>query len=254
MTAVTVLVDNFLTAPQQAEHGLALAVRHGENMILFDTGSGSALLPNLRLAGIGIKEFTHLVISHGHYDHTGSLADILTDFRGTVYYAPGCTAPHWSLHPGVPPRNIAMTERNKAALQSYPRKQEISRFTEIAPGIWLTGPIPRISGEDCGGPFFLDEEGKERDIIADEQAMLLSDGTLIQGCCHAGIINTIRYCQQWVPAIPVRNVIGGLHLLHASPERLQETAEFLKEFEVTPLHCTGEAASLHLRQDTKGTD
>ena len=92
MTSITILVDNTLPPPWKAEHGLALAVRHGESLILFDTGSGAALLPNLRTAGMQIKDFTHLVISHGHYDHTGCLADILPEFRHTVYCAPGCTA------------------------------------------------------------------------------------------------------------------------------------------------------------------
>lgn len=246
MTSITILVDNTLPPPWKAEHGLALAVRHGESLILFDTGSGAALLPNLRTAGMQIKDFTHLVISHGHYDHTGCLADILPEFRHTVYCAPGCTAPHWSLHPGVPPRNIAMTERDKNALENHPRKKEIARFTEIAPGIWLTGPIPRCSGEDTGGPFFRDRDGKIPDFMEDEQAMLLSDGTLIQGCCHAGIINTVCYCRKCAPHIPVKQIIGGLHLLHASPDRLQETAEFLKGVKITPLHCTGETAAKRL--------
>ena len=251
MTSITILVDNNMSPPWETEHGLSLAIRYGEQHILFDTGSGKALLSNLRTAGLAADSFTSLILSHGHYDHTGALADILPDFRGCVYHAPGCTGPHWSLHPGMPPRNIAMPARDQEALQNYSCKKEITGFTEIAPGVWLTGPIPRESGEDTGGPFFRDRDGKTTDLIEDEQAMLLGDGTLIQGCCHAGIINTVRYCRKCVPHIPVKRIIGGLHLLHASPERLRETAEFLKTFEVTPLHCTGESASLQLRQNTK---
>ena len=247
MTSVTILVDNHMSPPWEAEHGLALAIRHGEHHILFDTGSGTALLPNLRTAGLAVTDFTCLILSHGHYDHTGALADILPHFRGWVYHAPGCTGSHWSLHPGMPPRNIAMTAKDQEALLNYSRRKEIPGFTGIAPGIWLTGPIPRESGEDTGGPFFLDRDGKNADLIEDEQAMLLSDGTLIQGCCHAGIINPVRYCRKCVPHIPVKRIIGGLHLLHASPERLRETAEFLQAFDVTPLHCTGENAAALLR-------
>ena len=251
MTSVQILVDNNLLQPQQAEHGLSLYIRYGNARILFDTGAGNALAHNLELAGLQTADFTHLVISHGHYDHTGALAAVLQDFRGQICYVPGCTAPHWSLHRNMPPRNISMTAENQTALLNYPQKKAITGFTEIAPGIWLTGPIPRISGEDCGGPFFQDQEGKIPDTIADEQAMLLSDGTLIQGCCHAGIINTIRYCQKCAPEIPVRHVIGGLHLLHASPERLRETADFLQNCRITPLHCTGETAIPFLHPQTK---
>jgi len=44
--------------------------------------------------------------------------------------------------------------------QGVPAKcqvHEIGAFTDIYPGIFLTGPIPRASGEDCGGHFFSDE-------------------------------------------------------------------------------------------------
>jgi len=73
----------------------------------------------------------------------------------------------------------------------------------------------------------------------------LGDGTLVQGCCHSGIINTLEYCRRCAPQIRIRTVIGGLHLLNASPERLRRTAEYLQQLDLQQLilgHCTGAAA------------
>lgn len=126
----------------------------------------------------------------------------------------------------------------------------INAFTEILPGMFATGPVPRHSGEDCGGPFYLDPEKKTPDAIEDEQALLLLEGVLIQGCCHSGIINTLEHCRKSMPDIEIHTVIGGLHLLLADEERLKQTADYLRKSSVKRLyllHCTGENAIAYLR-------
>ena len=129
--------------------------------------------------------------------------------------------------------------------------------TEISAGVWLTGAIPRNSDEDTGGPFFTAAEGGEKDDIADEQALYFADGgTLLQGCCHAGIINTIDYCRKSIPGCRIDRIIGGLHLLNASRERLSETAQAIRECSVKELfllHCTGINAVDFLRYELAGT-
>ena len=130
------------------------------------------------------------------------------------------------------------------------RVHEIYAFTEIYPGIFLTGPIPRASGEDCGGHFFSDEACTMPNLILEEQALLLNSGTLITGCCHAGIINTVEACRKVRPDIPIRTIIGGLHLRHANEDRLECTASYLASLELERLvlmHCTGENPVEYLR-------
>ena len=128
--------------------------------------------------------------------------------------------------------------------------REISAFTEIHPGMFLTGPITRKSGEDCGGHFFSDEACTTPDSIPEEQALLQASGVLITGCCHAGIINTVEACRKTCPDIAIRTIIGGLHLRHASEERLERTAAYLASLNLErliPMHCTGENAVEYLR-------
>ena len=90
------------------------------------------------------------------------------------------------------------------------------RFT---PGMFLTGPIPRASGEDCGGLFFSDEACTRPNLIPGGHALPLSSGVLFTGYSHAGIINTVEACREARPDIVVRSIVGGLRLRHASEGR-----------------------------------
>ncbi|MDD4816719.1 MAG: MBL fold metallo-hydrolase [Victivallaceae bacterium] len=244
---ITVAVENRASAPLVAEHGLALLVEYDGMNILFDTGAGTALLPNLAAMGISPDGFDRIVLSHGHYDHSGALAQLAPR---DLWLVAGAETRRFSRHPGVPVRDIAMPERCVTAIRSF-RCHEVSAFTEIAAGVFLTGPIPRRSGEDCGGPFFLDAAGTVPDPISDEQAMLTADGVLIQGCCHSGIVNTLDFCCKEHPEIHINTVVGGLHLLNSGPERLEMTAAALRLHGVetlAALHCSGDGAVDFLRR------
>lgn len=245
--AVTVLVDNRAAPPLVAEHGLALLLEWRAESFLFDTGAGGALLPNLAQMRIAPESVSRVVLSHGHNDHTGGLCHLTPE---EIWFAPGIAVSRCSRHPGQPVRELSLPETGRRVLRQA-RRHEVRDFTEIRPGLFLTGPIPRNSGEDCGGPFFLDPDGIQPDRIADEQALLSADGTLVQGCCHAGIINTLNYCRARKPEITVRTIIGGLHLRHAAPGRLAQTAAAIRRYGIETLvllHCTGDDSARHLRQ------
>ncbi len=245
---ITVLVENHAEPPFEAEHGLALKIEYRNRTFLFDTGAGGTLLQNLAVLGIPPESFREIILSHGHSDHTGALHQLVS---GNLRHVPGVEKTRFSRHPGVPVRNIAMPPEAVSALPRFHR-HEVTEFTGIGDGVFLTGAIPRTTSEDCGGPFFLDAAGSTPDPIADEQAMLLDCGVLIQGCCHAGIVNTLQFCRRHHPEIAVHTVVGGLHLLHAENARLQMTAEALRQSEVRQLflmHCTGENAVAFLKKE-----
>lgn len=253
MSRITIVVDNQTAHGLAVEHGLALAIDSSAGRFLFDTGAGAALLPNVAALGMTTDSLRRVILSHGHYDHTGGLAALAAAAPGLeVFAAPGVTQQRYSCHPGQPARELTMPENCRQALETAAEHHETADFTEIAPQVFLTGPIPRRSGEDCGGPFFLDSPGQKPDLLMDEQALLLGDGTLVQGCCHSGIINTLEYCRQRAPHIPVRTLVGGLHLGHATPERLRQTADYLLGLkslrQLILLHCTGEAACAYLQE------
>ncbi len=245
---LTVLVDNREKSGWASEHGLALMLETPEGQLLFDTGAGNALRHNMKMAGFTYGEIAVTVLSHGHFDHTGGLDEVLCNAPETqLYSCSGIDTERWSLHPGMPARRLTMPGICTAAIEKHPPHlvHKIDGFTKITENIYLTGPVERHSFEDCGGPFFLDSSGNTHDMLMDETALLTVSGTLIQGCCHAGIINTMEHCGRHRPNVKIKTIVGGLHLLHSSPERLQKTADYLNSRgveKVILLHCTGDDA------------
>ena len=242
------LVDTLANPGYMSEFGLSLFIEANGRIILFDTGAGEALIPNAARMGLDLDSATDIALSHGHYDHTGGFAKLDPPPQAPVYVGRGIAEPCWSLHDDGTKHEIAMPIESQIALSMF-EAREVSSFTEIYPGMFLTGPIPRASGEDCGGHFFSDEACTTPNLIPEEQAPLLSSGVLITGCCHAGIINTIEVCRKTRPDIAIRTIVGGLHLRHASEERLERTASYLASLGLERLvlmHCTGENAVEYL--------
>jgi 7,8-dihydropterin-6-yl-methyl-4-(beta-D-ribofuranosyl)aminobenzene 5'-phosphate synthase len=118
--------------------------------------------------------------------------------------------------------------------------------TEVAPGIWTTGEIPRLHPEESiSEPFCRDPEGRQPDPLLDDQALILESlqGIIVLlGCAHAGMINTLAHIQRLTGKKPVHAVIGGTHLRSATAERMHWTIRKLRRFNINllvPLHCTG---------------
>ena len=118
--------------------------------------------------------------------------------------------------------------------------------TEITTGIHVTGEIPRIHKiEDTGGSFYTDQKLNHSDSLVDDQALYIETFqgvVVILGCGHSGVINTLEYIHTLSSIRPIRAVIGGMHLLNATPERLAFTCDALEHFSIpylAPNHCTG---------------
>jgi len=254
--SVTILVENTTPLPGfQGEYGFAALVAVDEKKILFDTGSADALMKNAAAGGIDLSQINDLVISHGHFDHTGAVIPFLQTARNKRVYA----------HAGIfIPRYVVLGEYKRAIGVPFP-SQEISsndaefiitnEFTEICSGVFVTGEIPRNTNyEDVGGHFYVAVgERMVPDVIYDDMSMVINhpEGLIvISGCAHAGIINTINYARRKTGQKKVRAYIGGTHLAGATEERLTRTIAALKELDVEQViacHCTGFDAMVRLR-------
>lgn len=251
MCVVTVLIDNAAAPGLASEHGLALWIEAHGIRLLFDTGQSAACLENARALGVPVEAADALVLSHGHYDHTGSVACLLAMMPALQVYAhPSVVQARFSVRNHAA-KNVRMPDEARAALAALPPEHMHTVRTPcmLTDGIGLSGPIPRCTGyEDTGGPFFLDADGTQPDLIEDDQALWIhTPGGLIIccGCCHAGLINTLQYVCRLAGDARIAALIGGLHLLHANNERLAATLAALRTYDparIIPCHCTGEAA------------
>jgi 7,8-dihydropterin-6-yl-methyl-4-(beta-D-ribofuranosyl)aminobenzene 5'-phosphate synthase len=253
---ITVVADNLVRhRALLGEHGWALWVEAGDQRVLFDTGQGRVLRHNLEALEIDVRRAGAVVLSHGHYDHTGGLAVVLDELsHARLYVHPAALAPKYSRGARPPHRFIGMSDRVAEGIRL--RSSTVvwtSKPTEIGKGIFVTGEIPRhTSFEETGGPFYLDADCTQPDLLADDQAMYMETAAgliVLLGCAHAGVVNTLDYIAALTGQDRFRAVIGGMHLQRASPERLAQTAVALRRYgvqQIAPGHCTGTAASARL--------
>ena len=246
---ITILIDNTALPGYIAEHGFSLWLQTETEQILFDAGStGEALLKNARKAGLNLETIQHLVISHGHYDHTGGIPELLSlAKKANVYCHPDISLLRYSIRENYA-KKISIPPASKTALIQLPENKLhlVTRLREIVENIELSGPIPReTTFEDTGGPFYFDKEGKKPDLISDELVLIIKTEKgliILTGCAHSGLINVLNWIQQNYPKEKIHTIIGGFHLLNASEKRMQRTIEELKKIPFQQLiacHCTG---------------
>lgn len=256
--SITAIVENTAGVFEVAgEWGLALWIQADQHRILCDTGQGHTLRQNAKLLGIEVESADALVVSHGHSDHTGGIAALMAaGFRGKTYLHPAALNPKYQREKTLPHRAKGIPQASREALLAPGSDVvECSAPVQIAPGILVTGAIPRRNSyEDVADPFFLDEACTQPDPLVDDQALLIETPrglTVITGCGHSGLINTLNYAQELTGTSRIAAVVGGLHLFRASAERIQATTENLRDFGaelIAPCHCTGFDATGALQQ------
>ncbi|MBN1675174.1 MAG: MBL fold metallo-hydrolase [Kiritimatiellae bacterium] len=258
---LTVLVENTaLRRGLLAEHGLAFWLELGPRRVLFDSGQSNVLCHNAERLGVDLGRADSLVLSHGHYDHTGGLSAAL-EKTGPVkaFVHPAALGPKYARNADGTARDIGMPAPCRDALRQTADVTFTEQPMDVGGALRVTGPVPRLTDfEDTGGPFFVDSSCRRPDELTDDQAAFFetAEGTVvILGCAHAGIINTLRYVRQLVPRQPIHTVVGGTHLTTADEARMDATVAALRQMEIgrlMPVHCTGSAAATRLRQEFPG--
>jgi 7,8-dihydropterin-6-yl-methyl-4-(beta-D-ribofuranosyl)aminobenzene 5'-phosphate synthase len=273
-TEVTVLVDNYadlLVPPSTpvdrrlpfdpchtllAEHGLSCLVRvfsgNKEHAILLDAGlSRDCLFHNARQLGLDLSVIEAIVLSHGHFDHTGGLAEF---FCSATRQVPLILHPDAFLQRRLnnPPKAPVDLPRLDAVALKKAGADVLQRkgpSTLAAGHLLVTGEVERTTSFEKGFPgmeAFMDNRWVP-DTISDDQALVVNVKgkglVVISGCAHAGIINTVEYAKKITGMETVHAVMGGFHLsgpLFAPV--VQPTIEAMKRINpdyVVPMHCTG---------------
>lgn len=98
---ITVLLENSVnTRGLRAEHGLAWHIQFGSHRILFNTGQSDLLIPNARALQLDLRDLEAVVLSHGHYDHTGGLKEVSELAPHARFYLhPAALLPKFSRQP-----------------------------------------------------------------------------------------------------------------------------------------------------------
>lgn len=245
---LTVLVDNYTYIDQyyRGEPAFSCYLETGEARILFDTGYSDLVLDNAEKMGIDLGKLTHIVLSHGHDDHSRGLSFLMErlDLSQTTLVAhPDCFLPK---RDEDGPMGAPCTLEEAAAK---------TRFVPADTPQWLTedllflGEIPRTHDFERRPPKGerLRDGVWEPDHLWDDSALVYRGEAglfIVSGCAHSGICNIITYAKEVCGEQRVAGVLGGFHLRQAD-ERLERTIDFLKDCDLRdlyPCHCVCLAA------------
>jgi len=253
MVTVTTLVNNTAPDDLQSEHGLSFWIEYNGKNILFDTGQTNIIETNAKQIGIDLANTDTVILSHGHYDHTGGMSTVFAAAKmATLYLHPRAMDLKYSQKPDRV-KMIGMSDATKEIIRSVKTKGKLvwtERPTEVFPGLFVTGTIPRkTSFEDTGGDFYLDESCNKPDELLDDQAIFFkahNELVVLLGCGHSGVVNTLDYISMLTGEKHIHAVLGGMHLLHACPKRIDRTIEAIRKYDIQelgPAHCTGKNAT-----------
>ncbi len=237
-----------------SEHGLSVLLNgHLENgyefNILFDTGqTGKPLIHNLKELKILHKNIDAIILSHGHYDHTGGIELFLKNYNKNIkiYCHPDVFQKKYSEKRGKL-RDIGMPFDRTLLENSGANFITSKSPVKIFDGIYTSGEISRVTSfEKVPDRFKKLENGNlVKDDIVDDLALIIrtEDGIIIlTGCAHSGVVNTLYHTSKLFKNEKILGVIGGFHLMGASNVRIEETIKHLKKFNLNiigPCHCTG---------------
>ena len=242
------------------EWGFSALVEADGHRILLDTGAHpDTVLQNARDLNVDLSDVREVVLTHNHWDHVTGLLTLRREMMkknpaamSVVYVAKGI----FYSRPSADGDDNPMIAIRKAYEATGGKFFEHSDSSDIFPGAWLTGPVPRRYPErnwSVSGKVQM-PNGLVEDTIPEDQSLVLNTAqglVVVTGCGHAGIINILTYAGTRFPMRSVHAIIGGLHLFPASDEQLDWTADEFKQFKVANLlgaHCTGIEAVYRLRQ------
>ena len=247
---ITILCENSVILPFGliGEHGFAAYVEYENRVFLFDTAQGKGLLNNSRLLKKDLRNIEFLYLSHGHYDHTLGIPDLLSIKSPLTIYG----------HPDIFKDRVWMINNNKKFI-GMPFKREFleglgaifslsKEFTQIDKGIYSSGEIIRKTSFekiDAGMKIIDDNNNLVDDNILDDYSLAINTSkglVIILGCAHSGIINIINHFVEKTGTNDIYAVLGGTHLGFASDLQIEETIKTIEKYNIKKLgasHCTG---------------
>lgn len=244
------------------EWGFSALVEVDSRRLLYDTGARSeTVLQNARELDVDLSDVTEVVISHNHWDHVGGLVVL----RRELSKKNPAALSHTHVAQGIFLNRPSPTDQSETnGLLGIKADYEASggvfivhaKQEELLPGVFFTGPIPRVYQERNfpSSGRIKTAQGVVEDNIQEDAALVINTDqglVVISGCGHAGIVNTCEYARKIVRPATVYAAIGGFHLFLANDSTLAWTASKFREFGLTYLlsaHCTGIEASYRLRE------
>jgi 7,8-dihydropterin-6-yl-methyl-4-(beta-D-ribofuranosyl)aminobenzene 5'-phosphate synthase len=241
---------------------------------LFDTGvTQDGVIRNADLLGIDFSNIDGIILSHGHFDHSTGLVNILKRMSSKrssaidIFLHPDAFLRRWLVLPdGKKARMPSIDEKQLESLGGSIHKSDKATIlpNKENPFLLMTGQIPRKTSFEKGFPYQYaensdndhDDDHNEKNLnlvpdplVKDDQAIVVNlrkKGLVaLTGCGHAGIINTLNHAKDLTGVDKIYAIIGGFHLPadggiyeEAMDPTIKEIQNADPEY-IIPCHCTG---------------
>lgn len=230
------------------EHGLSFYVETKKHKLLVDTGASAAFIHNAKVLGIDLAKVDTVILSHGHYDHSGGiLSFVAMNPTAKIYMQQNAAGEYY--------------HKDETVEKYIGIDQEIKRLPQV---VWVDGDckiddelelFSNVTGrrlwpqgnmelkELVDGAFLQDE-------FSHEQYLVITDGDkklLVSGCAHNGVLNILGKYRELYGDNPYA-MISGFHMRKKSDYTdediavMEETARELCDTDTVFYtgHCTGE--------------
>jgi 7,8-dihydropterin-6-yl-methyl-4-(beta-D-ribofuranosyl)aminobenzene 5'-phosphate synthase len=246
MITLKVLIEDTTFNPDlECEHGLSLYVETPTLKFIFDCGQSDLAWKNAEKLGVDLKKINFVVISHAHFDHAGGFP-ALTKFVKPKFIYTGRN--FWQekfskTADGFKYRGAGFTFQD---LARWKIEQKVcDDILQLDNDSWLIGNFQRWYKFETIPEKFVRGENKIADNFDDEICLVLREGdgvAVVVACSHVGILNIVSTVQKRLD-LPIKSLIGGVHLLNASDERIEKTFDTLENLGVQSFklcHCSGD--------------
>ena len=232
-------------------HGLSFYVETEKHKLLLDVGPSADTLENAKALGIDLSEIDTVVLSHGHYDHSGGIIPFTKiNDKALIYFQESAKEDYYAddgLEASERYRYIGIDK----SIVSLPQARIINGDTKIDEDIEVytinrrSHKLPSTNKNlliKKAGSFERDEFNHEHFLVVRENGK----SYLLSGCAHNGILSILdAYKSKFNEAPDV--VISGFHLMKKSDyseseiEEIKDIAEELKKYpsRFVTCHCTG---------------
>ena len=235
----------------EAAHGLSFYVETKNHKFLFDTSPSEVVIRNAQKLGVDLTAVDTVILSHGHYDHSGGILPFVElNPRAKIYMQDNAGGEYYAFDGEEQGYRYIGIDKKITAL---PQVQLLKGDTRIDDELQVftvdnrVFPLPSTNKrlcELCSGQYIQDQ-------FRHEQNLLLTTGgkkILFCGCAHNGILNVMETLERkFGPGSLPDLVIGGFHLMkrtdfsEADTVEITEIANRLKGYKshFATCHCTG---------------
>ena len=232
-------------------HGLSFYIETKMHKIILDLGPSEKTIYNAKTLGVDLSEVDTVILSHGHYDHSGGIIPFTKiNDKAIIYMQDNVTKEYYA-------------DDGQNAIARY-------RYIGIDKDISNLSQVRFVNGD-----FKIDDElelfvinNKKHEIPFTNRRLLVKEGDtfkqddfnhehflvvhqngksyLMSGCAHNGMLNIIEeYIDRYGTAPDV--VVSGFHLAkkkeysETEVEEIRALAEELKKYPTrfVTCHCTG---------------